>query len=144
MNLSEPLGSYPSHEEFQVGRTIVVILIPEDGIRVNWLAKGKEVFYAREREIASVIQLAADFTRQYFGESLPAESHSFGSTLGLELRGVWVDPSDGSIDYDVYDPTDTLPSTPDDTAGDFAYSVDLALDTDGIIRVVPWITLDGG
>ncbi|WP_068132630.1 hypothetical protein [Roseimaritima ulvae] len=136
MNLHSPLGSHSTHEEFQVDNAIVSIRIPTQGIRESWLAKGKALYYDTARRTADAIELAAEHTRKLYPSLSNDTAIPSARSLGLELRGVWVDPTEGTVSFDIYDPSDTLPSSGDDMMRDDVYSVGAKLAADGTLHVL--------
>jgi hypothetical protein len=84
----------------------------------------------------SVIAIATEYARQFHGLDNAIASDTDSELSGLELRGVWIDPVDRSILFDVYDPDERFRPASDDPMHGDVFSVDIQLTADGQLSVL--------
>jgi hypothetical protein len=99
--LSGPLGSYPDRVEFQVGTTIVQVVLPRHGTRDAWLARANQIFETIWRDIPRVISAAQKASRTELPEFWKAHDEAGTADQQLAVRGIWIEPAKGTADYDV-------------------------------------------
>jgi hypothetical protein len=111
---SNTLGSYPDREEFQVERVIVWVEVPPHGIRDTWLERADRMFDEVWQAVPAVVAAAQQESRALFPEYWEARDRSGAAGERLAVRGIWIDPADGSAEYDVAANSDSAPddSTP--------------------------------
>lgn len=134
MTLHTPIGSHPTHEEFQVDRTIVSIRVPDNGARQTWIAQGKAIYGDASSWTASVIALATAYARTVHHLNSSVTDSDY---CGLKLRGVWIDPEDRTILFDVYDADERLPAASNDPMHGDVFSVDIKLAAGGELNILP-------
>ncbi len=98
---SSRLGSFPDREEFQVGRTLVWIMIPESGKRIDWLERGDGLFGDLWRGRDRVLAFAQQQSRTVLPDFWTAHDLAGTSAGQLMVWGIWIDPEDGSAVYEV-------------------------------------------
>lgn len=134
MTLHTPIGSYLTHEEFQVESTIVSIRVPDNGARQTWIAQGKTLYGDAASWTASVIAIATACARTVHDGNSSLTDSDF---CGLKLRGVWIDPEDRSILFDVYDANERLPMASNDPMHGDVFSVNIKLTAGGELNILP-------
>ncbi len=100
-HLSNLIGSYSDHEEFQVGRVIVWVEIPSHGSRATWLKQAELIFEGVWRDANTVVSAAQQASRALIPEFWKAHDEAGTASEQLSVWGIWIDPAKGSADYEV-------------------------------------------
>ncbi|MBL8820341.1 MAG: hypothetical protein JNL58_30235 [Planctomyces sp.] len=138
MSILFPLASHPDSEEYQVERTIVWIMIPNQGSRSNWVTEGRAMFHAVWRDTNEVIRMAQLQSRIEHPEFWDQPWLGLMDEPILAVQGIWIYPVEGTALYEVYDASGGyIPNglsghtLPDD------YMVDIARGRDGKLAIKP-------
>jgi hypothetical protein len=117
---SNRLGSYLDREEFQIERVIVWVDIPPHGNRTGWLERADRVFDEIWRAIPDVVSAARLGPGAQVADPGKTHDEAGVSSERLAVRGIWIDPVNGSAQYEVgaecgYDGGDAIepPGRPD-------------------------------
>jgi hypothetical protein len=100
-HLSNPIGSYPDREEFQVGRVIVWVELPSHGSRAAWLKQANLIFEGVWRDVPTVVSAAQQASRALIPEFWKGHDEAGTASEQLVVWGIWIDSAEGSADYEV-------------------------------------------
>lgn len=98
LQMSEALGSFPTHIEFQRDRTIVVVKLPADDDKDAWVQKANEEFESIWQARAAVIQVASSAMSERLVTIQACDGKRHEAFM---VYGIWIDPQDGSSTFDV-------------------------------------------
>jgi hypothetical protein len=113
--LSDPLGSYPDREEFQIERVIVWVQIPSHGSRIHWVNRANQLIEGIWRAIPSVVEAAQQESRKLLPDFWKAHTQAGTASEQLTVHGIWIDPVNATAGYDVGENFDRriLPDSPE-------------------------------
>ena len=101
LDSSSRLGSYPDRDEFQVGKSLAWIMIPEDGKRTDWLEREDGLFDDLWRDRDRVLAFAQPQSRAAVPDFWAAHDLADTSAEQLAVWGLWIDPENGSAVYEI-------------------------------------------
>jgi hypothetical protein len=101
LHASTKLGSYSDREEFQVERVIVWVNIPPHGDRTIWLERADRIFGEVWRAIPDVVSVARLGLSAPEGDLGRSHDEMEVASERLAVMGIWIDPINGSAEYEV-------------------------------------------
>ena len=118
-SLSDPLGSFPHYDEFQIERTLIWVRIPEGGTRDMSLICANQVFPRVWNAIPLVLKVAEVKSRTLIPAYWEAMDRLETHDESLAIWSISIDGGTGIAAYDVFRNHDCLgrneiPDIPED------------------------------
>ncbi|MEZ5942386.1 MAG: hypothetical protein R3C18_13415 [Planctomycetaceae bacterium] len=137
MSILVAIASHANSEEYQVDRTIVWIMIPDHGMRTDWIAEGQAIFDAVWRDKRAVVRLSQSQFDLQHPEFQGQSTSGLTTEPLLAVRGIWIRPIDGSALYEVYDVSPLeMSNIPGEDPLPNEFTVDIARDRHGALTIL--------